>query len=236
MNQRDLQPASALVQRYGVKGIFYGPPGSGKTPIVQSAPRPLMLVCEPGLLSMRTSVLPCYLANTGPRIAEFFEWFFNSREADQFDTLAMDSGSQLAEIVLAEQFLRNKDGRKAYGEMSNICMKYFDGLFYMPNKHIYIIAKEGHKEYVESAMIGGVPTITTIRKAEPYFPGQDLPMKISHRFDLICQVNKGDIPGLGRQQYIRTKESSTVTARDRSGKLEEFEPPDLTALFKKAMS
>ena len=53
MNINDLKPASALALRLGVKCVAYGPPGSGKTPISNTAPNPVMLVTEPGMLSMR---------------------------------------------------------------------------------------------------------------------------------------------------------------------------------------
>lgn len=237
MNQRDLVPAGRLAQQSGVKGIFYGPPGSGKTPLIETAPRPFMLVCEPGMLSMRTSNVPCYAAPTGKHIAEFFEWLFQSREVDQFDTVGIDSGSELAEIILREKFAVNKDGRKAYGEMSKTCTDWFDGLYHLKRKHVYIICKQGALETVSTAFVGGIPTITTNRRVQPYFPGQDLPMKVSHKYDLVCQVNRGPVPGVnGELTYFRCKGSDTLTARDRSGKLDEFEEPNLTKLFAKAMS
>jgi hypothetical protein len=62
MDIRSLRPARDFAVQYGVKAIVYGPPGSGKTPVINTAPRPVMLVCEPGLLSMRTSTVPTFFA------------------------------------------------------------------------------------------------------------------------------------------------------------------------------
>lgn len=238
MNQRDIVSSGTLANQLGVKGIFYGPPGSGKTPLIQTAPRPILLVCEPGMLSMRGTNIAAFHAPTSAKIAEFFEWLFRSREADQFDTVGIDSASELAEIVLREEFARNKDGRKAYGEMSKRCIEWFDILYHMPRKHAYIICKQSFDESVSTSFLGGIPQLTTSKRAKPYFPGQDLPMKVSHRYDLIAQVVKGNIPGVttGPLLHFRCKETDNITARDRSGKLEEFEEPNLTKLFAKAMS
>src|SRR4051794_11666434 len=120
MNQSQLKPASQLAQRFGVKALAYGPPGSGKTPIFNTAPRPVMCVVEPGMLSMRSSSIPCWEAYTAEKIDEFFDWLFTSREAANFDSVGIDSISQLAEIILTQELdpKRNKDGRAAYGKMS----------------------------------------------------------------------------------------------------------------------
>lgn len=78
MDIRDLKAASEHAQNFGVKAIIYGPAGTGKTPILNTAPRPVLLATEAGLLSMRGSNIPTYEAYTSQRIDEFFKWFFNS--------------------------------------------------------------------------------------------------------------------------------------------------------------
>lgn len=237
MNQRDIVAAGTLANQNGVKGVFYGPPGTGKTPLIQTAPRPILLVTEPGMLSMRGSNVPAYQAYTTARISEFFEWLSKSREADQFDTVGTDSASEMAEISLKESFARNKDGRKAYGDMTKQVSEWLDILYFLPRKHVYMIAKQGYDESVSTSFVGGIPQISTQRRAKPFFPGQELPMKISHRYDAIIQIVKGDVPGVnGPILHFKCKESATVTARDRSGKLDEYEEPNLSKLFSKAMS
>ena len=99
MNINDLKPASALALRLGVKCVAYGPPGSGKTPISNTAPNPVMLVTEPGMLSMRKSPIQhAYDAYTPDRIDQFFEWFFKSAETKNFDTLTDRINNQSIKI------------------------------------------------------------------------------------------------------------------------------------------
>lgn len=232
MKASQLQPASQLARRFGVKCLAYGPPGVGKTPLVTTAPSPVLLVTEPGMLSMRNATnVPAWEAfgSDGEpqpsRIDEFFDWLFRSNEAAQFQTAAIDSMSQLAEIYLKDYLKRNKDGRKAYGELSRKVMEFADGLYYKPNLHVYMIAKEVLEED------GNTP----LRR--PYFPGKDLNVKIPHLYDLICRVAEAPIPGQPKPVVaIRTKPTYGILARDRLGNLAEYEPPHLGNLFNKCMS
>ncbi len=123
MQMSQLKPASQLARRYGVKSVVFGAPGSGKTPLINTAPRPVLLVTEPGMLSMRGSNVPAWEAYSPALIVEFFEWFMKSREAANFDTLGIDSISNIAEIILADELGKVKHGMKAYGNMSERVMK-----------------------------------------------------------------------------------------------------------------
>lgn len=223
MQASDLQPASALAMKLGVKILAYGPPGSGKTPAINTLPRPVMLAVEPGLKSMRNSSVPTFEAYTAERIQEFFVWLFSSPEAAAFDSVAVDSVSQMAEIILTQELKRNKDGRKAFGEMSRKMMEYINGLYFLLNKHVYLIAKMS--TFDDGGMI--------IRR--PYFPGQELNVRIPHLFDEILYIANQQVPGQAQPcPAIKTKGGFDCIARDRSGRLSEFEPMDLSALIAKA--
>lgn len=94
----------------------------------------------------------------------------------------------------------------------------------MPQKHIYLIAKQQTKDE------GGV----NIRK--PYFPGQELNIQIPHMYDEVLQIGLNNVPGQPKPvTAIRCQPTFDVFARDRSGRLNELEPPDLTALFSKCL-
>ncbi len=226
MNINQLKAASELAQRFGVKSLMYGGPGSGKTPLVMTAPRPVLCVCEPGMLTMRKATnVPAWEAYTPERIEEFFEWVTKSSEAKNFDTVCVDSVSQMAEIVTVAELKKNKDGRKAYGEMARYIMAKMNALYYMPNKHVYLIAKQGNFEEE-----GG-----TIRK--PYFPGKELNVQVPHMYDEVWHIGLNTIPGQPKPVVAdRTVSTFGTFARDRSGQLEELEYPDLSTLFKKCLS
>lgn len=220
MNITQLRPASEFAQQYGVKSLVYGPPGVGKTPIANSAPRPVLCVTEPGMLSMRNSNIPAWPAFTPRAIDEFFDWLFGSNEPAQFDTIVIDSVSQMCETILTEELGKNRDGRKAYGELSRRIMKHMNGLYYFPRKHTYLICKQSNEN----------------GRVRPFFPGQDLNVKIPHLYDEILHCAIANIPNVGTNKAFRTRDELDVMARDRSGRLDQFEQCNLAALFAKAMS
>jgi len=224
VNLASLRPARDFAQNFGVKAVIYGPPGSGKTPIINTAPRPLLLACEPGLLSMRNSTVPTWQGFTPAAIDEFFKWFFNSTETKNFDTLAIDSTTDMALIYLAAALKSNKHGLAAYGEMARNTLEHIETLYYTRYKHTYLIAKQ------EIINENGI----TFKR--PYYPGKQLPIELPHKFDQILHLDIQNVPGVGQVKAFRCQGSIDVSARDRTGMLSEFEPPDFSKLVAKAMS
>lgn len=237
MQMSQLKPASQLARRYGVKATIFGGPGSGKTPLMNTAPRPVLLVTEPGMLSMRTSNIPAWEAYSSQLVTEFFDWFMKSREASNFDTLCIDSISNIAEIILAEELAKVKHGMKAYGNMSERVMKICNDLYYMPQKHIAMIAKQALVENGRQTVLqGGEVIYEPIMQKRPFFPGKDLNVKVPHLFDNVMHLGEVVMPGMPKPvRALRTKEIPEVFARDRLGNLAEIEQPDLSLLFAKAM-
>jgi hypothetical protein len=225
MNASQLLPASQVAQIFGVKTLVYGGPGTGKTPIILTAPNPVMCASEPGLLSVRHSSLPVWVADTGARIIEFVTWLRDSAEPRKyFQTVGMDSGSQMAEIFLTEAQKNNKDGRRAFMLMSQNMMWVFNTLYYIQGLHVYIICKEGN--YDDSG----------VTKFRAFFPGQDLYVKTPHLYDEIFRVEHVRMNDGTTRPMFRTRNGFNCTARDRIGKLDEFEPTDLTHIIRKCLS
>jgi hypothetical protein len=223
MNLSSLRPARDFAVNFGVKSVVYGPAGSGKTPVINTAPRPVLLACEPGLLSMRGSNVPTWQAFTPEAIEEFFKWVFGSEETKNFDTIAIDSTSHMAEVYLQAALKTNKHGLAAYGEMATNTLKHLNTLYYTRYKHTYLIAKQ------EIINENGL----TIKR--PYYPGKQLPVELPHKFDQILQLDIQNVPGVGQTKAFRCQGSIDVLARDRTGQLAEFEPPDFSLLVSKAM-
>lgn len=233
----DFVPANKLAQQYGVKGMYYGPAGGGKTPLIATAPRPLLLCIEPGTGSLRNMPnLPVYDAiNNLKRVDDFFKWLMGSHETRNFDTIGLDSGSYLAELIRLEELSKKSnsgakvDGKAAYGEISKRTYKYLFDLYALQQKHVYLICKQG------SANIDGMEMTV------PFFPGKDLYATVPGLYDVIAQVGKFQVPGYGETKAIRTRGTMTTLARHRTDgfnaiPVNDFEPCDLTALFNKIMS
>ena len=225
----NFQPASTFAQQFGVKSVIFGGPGIGKTPLVLTAPNPVIMATEAGFMTLKGSNIPTVLCQTVDEIEEFMRWFTESKERNQYHTLFLDSGSQMAEISVTHETNKksksgNKvDGKAAYGEMSTFVMKHMNTFFYTRNIHVVIIAKQGKID------------VGNGEEARPYFPGKDLNIKIPHLFDEVLHYAKTTVPGVGEVKALRTRETYGIFSRDRSGKLAEFEQPDLSNLFNKIM-
>lgn len=225
MQFSDIKYAGNYARSYGAKALIFGPPGSAKTPLVSTAPRPLLLACEAGLLGMRGSQVPTYQAFTTDDIEGFFDWFFRSNESKQFDTLAIDSVSHIAEIYLQDILNgKSKSGNKlhgmaAYGKMAEDVQKHMRRCYMVDQKHIYGIAKE---QEVSS-------------QKRPYFPGNVLNVELPHMFDFILHLSKHNVPGKGQLLSFQCNQSIDVLARNRTGNLDDFEPPHFGELIRKAL-
>lgn len=225
MKASDLRPASDFAQRFGVKALAYGKPRTGKTRAIITAPRPILCLCEPGATSLRDADhVPTWEAYTQPKIHEFYKFITESAEAKNYDTVCIDSLSQLAETVLDVQKAQHSHGLKAYGAMSDYVMEICKKLYFLPQKHLYLVAKQAVVEE------GG------IMFKRPYFPGKDLNIQIPHLFDQILYVGEATIPGVGSTVAFHSRGSPTMMAGDRFGKLAEFEPLNLSYLFAKCMA
>lgn len=233
MQASDLKPARDFALQFGCKAVVYGKPGAGKTPIcVNTAPRPLLLASEPGMLTLRNSTVPTYPAFTGAKNEEFFTWWFGSNEAKSFDTLIWDSASEYAEMLIREgmggqsKAGNEAHGMRVYGKMARDVMEKLNKLYFQPMKHIILITK------MERLDINGV------LYHRPYFPGKQLPVAVPHFFDLVTCLGDWNVPGIPgvETKAFRTKESYDYNGRDRSGRLLEYEPADVSKLIAKVMS
>lgn len=230
LQQLGAVPVSQMAHQSGVKALVHGGPGAGKTPIIQTAPRPITLFCEPGVLSLRDWDGLAVDGSSKAQIDGFFAWLEGSAEAGQFDTVAVDSVSEMAEIYLRHYMsgtskAGNKvNGMAAYGDMAKDTMKNLFLLNKLQEKHVYLIAKQ-----LLSPEDDGV-------KKRPYFPGKQLNTEVPHLFDLIMELGQHNVPGHGTFHCFRTADSFSSLARDRSRKLNEYEQPDLAYIFNKCLA
>lgn len=208
----------------GVKCLAYGRSGSGKTRLAATAPRPIILSAEQGLLSLRKERVPFILIDSYTALEEAHAWVTKSAEARNFDTIGLDSVSEIAEVVLAEEKAKTRDPRKAYGELSTSMLALLRDFRDLPQKHVYFIAKEENQD------------VNGTRVARPSFPGQQLAQNMPYFFDevfhLITNLNPADGSIVSA---LKTQSDQYSEAKDRSGSLNLWEPPHLGQIFAKIM-
>ena len=84
----------------GVKLLVYGQAGAGKTTLTATLPQPIVLSAEGGLLSIQDADLPFIEINSMATLMEAYKWLTESAEAKDFKSVALDSISEIAEVVL----------------------------------------------------------------------------------------------------------------------------------------
>ena len=215
MRAADLRTADQLYKRQGVRMLVYGKAGSGKTPMIQSAPRPVLLATEVGTTSLRGSNVPICEARTADAVDEFFKWFFESNESKSFDTVCIDSYTRLMELFLERALVKTRGAKiPAYGilETDGNILNY--KLFNMVDKHAYLIAQLGKLGEEDPSMA-------------PAFPGKALNRSIPHLFDQLGYISKIVVGGVPEGvSALRFRETPAVQARDRSMRLDELEYPN----------
>lgn len=206
----------------GLKVLVYGEAGAGKTTLIRTLPNPLILSAEGGLLSLRRENLPFIEIHTVNELREAAQWLESSDEAKQFESIALDSISEIAEVVLSNEKSLTKDGRAAYGNMNDIMMRIIRSFRDIPNKHVYFSAKL-EKAQDEMGQI----------LYSPSMPGKTLTQGLPFYFDEIfaLRVAKNDKNEI--QRMLMCQPDGLWSAKDRAGALNAWEPADLGAIIAK---
>ena len=208
----------------GIKVLVHGPAGAGKTTLCSTLPgKPVIISAEGGLLSLRHFDIPVIEVKSLQDVKDAYVFITTDPSAAEFDTVALDSISEIAEVCLAYEKANNKDARMAYGaltEQMNALIRAFRDL---PGKNVYFSCKQAQtKDDVTGAML-----------YSPSLPGAKLGQGIGYFFDLVMALRvERDTDG-NVKRYLQTGRDFQYEAKDRSGSLDFYEAPDLGAIFEK---
>ena len=206
----------------GVKLLVYGQAGAGKTSLIPTLPNPVVLSAEGGLLSIQDADLPFIEINSMATLQEAYKWLTESVDAKGFDSVAIDSISEIAEVVLNHEKKVNKDPRAAYGNMQEQMADIIRVFRDLPEKHVYMSAK---LEKTQDEM-GRV-------LYSPSMPGNKTGQSLPYFFDEVLALRvERDAEGQP-QRALMCDSDGLWLAKDRSGKLESWESPDLGEIIKK---
>jgi phage nucleotide-binding protein len=205
-----------------VKLLVYGQAGAGKTSLIPTLPKPVILSAEGGLLSIADTNLPFIEINSMIDLREAYLWLTSSAEAAEFESVALDSISEIAEVCLNTEKKVNKDPRAAYGAMQEQMADIIRAFRDLPGKHVYMSAKL-EKTQDEMGRVLYAPSM----------PGNKTGQSLPYFFDevLALRVEK-DAEGFTRRALM-TDGDGLWLAKDRSGKLEVWEDADLGDIIRK---
>lgn len=209
----------------GIKILVHGQAGIGKTCLCASLPNPIILSVESGLLSLADVDIPVIEIKTIDDLAEAYDWLAESEEGRQYKSVCLDSVSEIAEVVLSNEKGKEKDPRKAYGNMQEIMAELMRNFRDLPGRNVYFSAKQERIQDESGRILYG-----------PSMPGQKLAQQIPYLFDeVFCYQMVKDQNGVP-QRILLTQPDGISVAKDRSGKLDMWESPDLGAIIEKIRS
>lgn len=206
----------------GVKLLVYGASGAGKTSLIPTLPNPIVLSAEGGLLSIQDADVPYIEIANMDDLREAYEWCCNSAEAAQYQTIALDSLSEVAEVVLQHELKKNKDGRAAYGELNTTMQELIRAFRDLPGKHVYMSAKLEKSQDEMGKLL-----------YNPSMPGKSLTQGLPYFFDEVLALRVERDAENNTQRALMCDSDGVWMAKDRSGKLEGWEAPDLGAIIAK---
>ena len=206
----------------GVKILTYGGAGVGKTTLIPTLPNPVILSAEGGLLSIKDADLPYIEISTMEELREAYSWLKNSDEAKQFESVAIDSISEIAEVCLGHEKAKAIDPRQAYGEMQTTMAEAIRSFRDLPARHVYMTAKLEKAQDEMGRML-----------YSPSMPGAKTGQALPYFFDIVSALRmEKDAEGVV-QRALMLETDGLWQAKDRSGKLDAWESPDLGAIIAK---
>lgn len=206
---------------FGLKILVHGPAGAGKTRLCATTgdlKNTLIISAEGGLLSVMGWDIDVVQVR---HIDDVYEVFNFLRKGDHhYKWVCLDSISEIAEVVLAGEKMRNRDARRAYGEMADTVFDLIRG-FRNLNCHVLMTAKQGREE------IDG----RTLHA--PMLPGRLLTLNVAYLFDEVFALrvetnSEGEVI-----RVLQTGKSKSFDAKDRSGALNMFEEANLATIAQK---
>jgi phage nucleotide-binding protein len=211
----------------GIKVLVHGPAGAGKTMLCATTEAPTVIIsAEAGLLSLRNTDIPVIEVATLQDVQDAYQFITESADAKDFQWVCLDSISEIAEVVLANEKKATKDPRQAYGALQEHMATLIRAFRDLPGRNVYFSCKQ---ERIKDEQTGAI-------FYGPSLPGQKLGQGIAYFFDEVFALRVEKEADGNPYRALQTSRDFNFEAKDRSGALDPFEPPNLAAIAAKILA
>ena len=208
----------------GIKMLVYGVPGAGKTLLATTTgEKTLLISAEAGLLSiMGTKAnIDVVEVHTFDQLGAIFQ---HLQGGTDYKWVILDSISEIAEVVLAEEMKASKHALKAYGEMATKVINMVRAFRDLSGYDVVFTAKQDKSTDDSNRLTYG-----------PSTPGAKTAAALPYYVDLVAALilskdREGNI-----NHWLQCHGDGTYIAKDRSGRLDAYEEPNLQAVKKKIL-
>ncbi len=216
-----ITPAQAAQDR-GIKATVYGHPGSGKTCLSRTTGGPTLLIsAEAGLLSIKDAKgIAVFEVTSLEQVTDALKHLVT--HPDQFEWVILDSISEICERILESELKATKDPRKAYGEMANKSISLIKAFRDLPMNVVFTAKLDRDKDDATGAML-----------YTPGAPGRQVSAQLPYYVDLVLALRVIPNQEGALERWLQTGQDGQWIAKDRSGKLDLWEIPNLKAVAEK---
>ena len=208
----------------GINICVYGKSGVGKTSLVKTLEKPVIMNFEHGLLSVGDVDIPVFTPSGGSEIAEFISYCKQGKDL-MFDTVFVDSITSYAELLVLNKKKEVKDARIAYMFAQDAVLDLVQNLVSIPHINTVFIAQEDRivddTQVIKGAAISGQKL------------SQKFPYMLDGVFHMKNELSRNDQGEVVSERYLVTAPTAKEDGKDRSGKLNAYEVPDLNYIFNK---
>lgn len=223
--------STSNVHQSNLKCLVYGKSGIGKTTLASTLEGPTLIIsAESGLASLHGTQIDFVditqddsgsLLKAEARIAklrEVYEHLLNPETQEQYNTVFLDSLTEIADIMkdyLFDKYPDAKDTFKLWGEYTKEMSKVVRAFRDLPHYHVVFTCLEDESQDDSKAMHYG-PSLTGTKAKQMLVPMFDEVFRYTIHED---------------KRILVTSQTASSIAKDRSGKLSLTEAPNLQAIL-----
>lgn len=200
--------------------LCYGASGVGKTYLIKTLEKPLIISVEGGLLTLGSDAIDFVEIRTVDELTDVYNAIKNN-DIKGYKTICLDSITEIAELILSSEKKLTRDTRQAYMTMSDIITTVIRQFRDLPID-TYFTAKMDEVADEESRVL-----------RRPLIPGAKASIGLPYYFDEVFCLRKVKPTDKEEIRVLQTQGDDKYTAKDRSGKLEKFEAPNLKIIINK---
>lgn len=211
-----------------LKMLVYGPSGCGKTVFGSTAPKPLFINAESGMLSVKDKQIDSYPVETFADVTDVYLYLHTDPAAKKYETVVLDSITEIQKKSMDSILAAAGRAKATIGDWGDnieqirkVCRAFRD-----LKKNVIVIALDSYEK----------DEATGIFMHQPALQGKSLPQEVMGFFDVVGYMVTEERPIEGKKEKeivraVRVQPTNGIYCKDRSGKLPIFNKPNFTEML-----